>query len=82
MTTAYRCWDSCVFSDYNQNAGGHNARPTKLERLRNRYLHKLSYFNERHGMNLCVGCGRCIGKCPAHLDITEFIDAAAEVTGA
>ena len=77
--TAFRCWDSCMFSDYNQNAGGHNSRPTALERLRNRYMHKLSYFRERHGMPLCSGCGRCIGKCPAHLDITEFISAAAEV---
>lgn len=76
---AFRCWDSCVFSDYNLNAGGHNARPTKKERLRNRYLHKLSYFYERHDTELCVGCGRCISKCPAHLDIAEFIDKAAEV---
>ncbi len=75
----FRCWDSCMFSDYNQNAGGHNTRPTKLEKLRNRYLHKLSYFSARHGMELCVGCGRCISKCPAHLDIAEFIDKAAEV---
>ena len=76
---AFRCWDSCMFSDYNQNAGGHNTRPTKKERLRNRYMHKLSYFHSRHDMELCVGCGRCIKKCPAHLDITEFIDKVAEV---
>lgn len=78
--TAFRCWDSCMFSDYNQNAGGYNARPTKRERLRNRYLHKLVYFRERYGMTLCAGCGRCIEKCPGHLDITEFISRAAEVT--
>lgn len=76
---AFRCWDSCMFSDYNQNAGGHNTRPTKKEKLRNRYMHKLAYFYDRHGMELCVGCGRCINKCPAHLDIAEFIDKAAEV---
>lgn len=76
---AFRCWDSCMFSDYNQNAGGHNTRPTKKEKLRNRYMHKLSYFYDRHGRELCVGCGRCIEKCPAHLDIAEFIDKAAEV---
>jgi ferredoxin len=76
----FRCWDSCMFSDYTRMAGGHNPRPTKKERLRNRYLHKLSYFKERHGSTLCVGCGRCVEKCPAHLDITEFIDKAAEVT--
>ena len=75
----FRCWDSCMFTDYTLMAGGHNPRPTKKERLRNRYMHKLSYFKERHGTTLCVGCGRCVKKCPAHLDITEFIDQAAEV---
>ena len=77
--TAFRCWDSCMFSDYTRMAGGHDPRPTKKERIRNRYMHKLSYFNERCGVPLCVGCGRCVAKCPAHLDITEFIDKAAEV---
>lgn len=77
---SFRCWDSCMFSEYTRMAGGHNPRPTKKERLRNRYMHKLSYFKDRHGSLLCVGCGRCIDKCPAHLDIAEFIDKAAEVT--
>jgi len=76
---SFRCWDSCMFTDYTLMAGGHNPRPTKKERLRNRYMHKLSYFKDRHGSCLCVGCGRCIVKCPAHLDISEFIDQAAEV---
>lgn len=74
----YRCWDSCMFSDYTRMAGGANPRPTRKERLRNRYMHKLSYFNERYGETLCVGCGRCIASCPAHLDISEFIEKATE----
>ena len=73
----YRCWDSCMFSDYTRMAGGANPRPTKKERLRNRYMHKLSYFNERYGETLCVGCGRCIANCPSHLDISEFIEKAS-----
>ena len=73
----YRCWDSCMFSDYTRMAGGANPRPTKKERLRNRYMHKLSYFNERYGETLCVGCGRCIANCPFHLDISEFIEKAS-----
>lgn len=76
--TKYRCWDSCMFSDYNRMAGGHNPRPTKKERVRNRYLHKLSFFKDRYGQLLCVGCGRCIEKCPAHMDISAFIDNAAK----
>lgn len=77
--TEFRCWDSCMFSDYNRVAGGYNPRPTKKERLRNRYLHKLCFFYERNDMLLCVGCGRCVKKCPVHLDITQFIDRAGEV---
>ncbi|HIZ08198.1 MAG TPA: 4Fe-4S dicluster domain-containing protein [Candidatus Eubacterium avistercoris] len=77
--TKFRCWDSCMFSDYTRMAGGHDPRPTKKERVRNRYMHKLSYFHERYGQHLCVGCGRCVEKCPAHMDITMFIDKAAEV---
>jgi len=75
----FRCWDSCMYTDYALIAGGVNERPTKKERLRNRFMHKLSYFNDQHGKSLCVGCGRCISLCPAHLDIAEFINKAAEV---
>lgn len=75
----FRCWDSCMFSEYTRMAGGHNPRPSKAERLRNRFLHKLEYFNERYGKNLCVGCGRCVAKCPVHVDITLFIDKVKEV---
>lgn len=77
--TKYRCWDSCMFSDYSRMAGGHNPRPTKKERVRNRYMHKLSFFHDRYGEMLCVGCGRCVEKCPAHMDITTFIDKVGEV---
>ncbi|MCL2110988.1 MAG: 4Fe-4S dicluster domain-containing protein [Clostridiales bacterium] len=69
-----RCWDCCMFSDYSRMAGGHDPRPTKKERLRNRFLHKLAYFDERHGRTLCVGCGRCIAKCPSGVDIAHVIE--------
>jgi ferredoxin len=70
----FRCWDSCMFSEYTAMAGGHNPRPEKLERVRNRFMHKLNFFERRYGMSLCVGCGRCVGKCPVALDITRLID--------
>ena len=72
----FRCWDSCMFSEYTQMAGGHNPRPTKLERFRNRFMHKLSYFEDRYGKVLCVGCGRCMEKCPVGVDITVLIERA------
>jgi ferredoxin len=79
----YRCWDSCMFSDYTLMAGGHDPRPTKLERFRNRFLHKLAYFPERYGEYLCSGCGRCLAKCPVNIDISYVVkklkEAAADV---
>lgn len=65
----FRCWDSCIFGQYTLMAGGHNPRPTRRERLRNRFLHKLQYFPENYGEFGCVGCGRCLRSCPVHLDI-------------
>ena len=70
----FRCWDSCMFSEYTMMAGGHNPRPEKLERVRNRFMHKLNFFERRYGMSLCVGCGRCVEKCPVALDSTRLID--------
>lgn len=70
----FRCWDSCMFSEYTEMAGGHNPRPTKRDRVKNRFMHKLNYFEDRYGKMLCVGCGRCVEKCPVHLDITVLID--------
>ena len=29
----FRCWDSCMFSEYTEMAGGHNPRPTKKTAL-------------------------------------------------
>jgi len=68
-----RTWDSCMFNEYTLMAGGHQPRPGKKERVRNRFLHKLQYFNEKHDMFLCIGCGRCVTKCPVNIDITKFI---------
>lgn len=76
--TQFRCWDSCMFSEYTRMAGGHNPRPSRKERVRNRYLHKLAYFEERYGKCLCVGCGRCVEKCPVGMDITRVIDMVRE----
>ena len=62
-----------MFGEYTAMAGGHQPRPGKKERVRNRFLHKLRYFPERYNMLLCTGCGRCVVKCPVNLDITDVI---------
>lgn len=72
----FRCWDSCMFSEYTEMAGGHNPRPEKRDRVNNRFMHKLSYFEDRYGKVLCVGCGRCMDHCPVGIDITTLIERA------
>ena len=71
----YRCWDSCMYSDYTLMAGGHNPRPTQKERVRQRFMHKLRYFPERYQTYQCSGCGRCLQHCPVGIDIVEAIQA-------
>ena len=70
----FRCWDSCMFKDYTLMAGNHNPREQKRARVRQRFMHKLCFFEERYGSPLCVGCGRCLIDCPATMDITAIID--------
>ena len=70
----YRCWDSCMYSDFALMASGENPRPTKRERIRNRYFHKFSTFPSRYGTGYaCVGCARCLVHCPGGMEITEVI---------
>ncbi len=71
----YRCWDSCMYSDFTLMAGGNN-RTTQLQRFRQRFMHKLVYFPENNeGMFSCVGCGRCVDSCPSSLNIVKVIKA-------
>lgn len=75
----YRCADSCQFANFTRAAGGHQPRPTKMERVRQRFMHKLRYFVDRYGDFGCVGCGRCLEKCPVNLDIAQIINKVKEV---
>jgi len=71
----FRCWDSCMYGQFTQMAGGHNPRPSRKERVRQRFLHKLQYYPEKYGEIACVGCGRCLRSCPVNLDIVQAIKA-------
>jgi ferredoxin len=75
----FRCWDSCMYADFTLMAGGHNPRPGKKERVRNRFMHKLKYHLDRYGVEGCVGCGRCIEKCPVNIDMARIIDDLKEM---
>lgn len=67
----FRCWDSCMYSDFTMMAHGTN-RPTQKERFRQRFMHKLVYYPSNNGGVFgCVGCGRCLQKCPIHMNIVK-----------
>ncbi|MGN0447183.1 MAG: 4Fe-4S dicluster domain-containing protein [Acutalibacteraceae bacterium] len=71
----YRCWDSCMYSDFTMMAHGNN-RTSQMQRYRQRFMHKLVYFPANNGgMYSCVGCGRCVDKCPASTNIVKVIKA-------
>jgi sulfhydrogenase subunit beta (sulfur reductase) len=73
-----RTWDTCQFPDFTMHSSGHNPRPDRASRLRQRLNHKFQYFVEHHGEYQCTGCGRCISLCPVSIDI---IDILSEVPG-
>ncbi|SME99916.1 4Fe-4S dicluster domain-containing protein [Desulfovibrio gilichinskyi] len=75
--TRIRSWDNCMSPLFTSEASGHNPRPAKANRLRNRVGHKFSYYPELHGGVIsCCGCGRCIKSCPAGVDIRQLVLSA------
>ena len=69
----FRCWDSCMYSDFTKMSAG-QPRLTQTERFRQRFMHKLVYFpTNNDGMFSCVGCGRCLAKCPIQMNIVKVM---------
>ena len=69
----FRCWDSCMYSDFTKMAHG-NSRLSQVERFRQRFMHKLVYFPaNNNGEFGCVGCGRCLSKCPISMNIVKVM---------
>jgi ferredoxin len=73
-----RTWDTCQFPDFTMHSSGHNPRPDKAARLRQRLCHKFQYFVESFGHFQCVGCGRCISLCPVGIDIIKVLDKVSD----
>jgi ferredoxin len=74
----YKSYDSCNNGYFTLMAGGHNPRPVKYRRWRQRAMHKFVYYKERFGENLCVGCGKCTIACPVNISIFEVVNQVAQ----
>ncbi len=74
----YKSYDSCNNGYFTLMAGGHNPRPAKYRRWRQRAMHKFVYYKERFGENLCVGCGKCTISCPVNISIFEVVNQVAQ----
>ena len=54
-----RNWDSCMYPLFTLHGSGHNPRDTKIQRVRQRFMHKLKYYVDKYDNGIqCVGCGR------------------------
>jgi ferredoxin len=70
-----RNWDSCMFPLFTMHGTGHNPRGTKIQRVRQRFMHKLKYYVDKYDSGIqCVGCGRCVRLCPVNIDIRRVCE--------
>jgi sulfhydrogenase subunit beta (sulfur reductase) len=73
-----KMWDGCMRMSYAAVAGGENPRKLLGGRLRHRLMHKFAYFFDRYGIDMCVGCGRCIDAESGAVDIRRILDKLSE----
>jgi sulfhydrogenase subunit beta (sulfur reductase) len=76
--TKMKIWDSCMRFGYAAVAGGANPNKVLGERLKHRLMHKFVYFLERYGVNMCVGCGRCIDADAGGIDLRQVLKKLSE----
>jgi formate hydrogenlyase subunit 6/NADH:ubiquinone oxidoreductase subunit I len=70
-----RNWDACMFPLFTLHGSGHNPRDKKVQRVRQRFMHKLKYYGDKYGDGVCcVGCGRCVQFCPVNIDIRRVCE--------
>jgi len=75
----YRVWDSCSFYNFSLHASSHNPRGRKIDRLRQRIMHKFNYTVRQFNLWSCVGCGRCIAVCPVGINTRSIVKDLEEV---
>lgn len=68
-----KMWDSCMRMTYAAVAGGENPRKIISDRIKHRLMHKFSYYLQRYGIDMCVGCGRCIDAESGTMDIRRLL---------
>lgn len=68
-----KMWDSCMRQAYAAVAGGANPNKILGDRIKHRLMHKFVYFLDRYGVNMCVGCGRCVDAEAGEVDIREIM---------
>ncbi len=69
-----RSWSSCQVQGFTRVAGNFVFRKDREERFKHRIYHQLEYFKEKYGLQMCVGCGRCISSCPTRIDFVDIIN--------
>ena len=73
-----RNWSACQLTCFTKVAGGHVFRESREDRFKHRIYHQLQYFREKHGINLCTGCGRCIRGCPTRINFVKILNEMKE----
>jgi ferredoxin len=64
-----RNWDTCMSALFTRHGSGHNPRGRKVDRVRQRFMHKFKYIPIKNQEIGCVGCGRCVRLCPVSIDV-------------
>ena len=66
---------SCQIAGFADVAGGGTYRTTAGDRMRYKVLHKFHDYKARFkDYHMCVGCGRCIDRCPEFISIVATVD--------
>ncbi|MHC4572660.1 MAG: 4Fe-4S dicluster domain-containing protein [Planctomycetota bacterium] len=73
-----KMWDSCMRMAYAEVAGGANPHKILGDRIKHRLMHKFVYFLDRYGVDMCVGCGRCVDADAGGMDLRAVLKKLSE----